>query len=259
MKKTALAITIALIAGFCFTITSLKKDATTKTERKQNFLEAAKKGNVTQLKEYISAGMNPNTIDKGGMTTLMYAAEEGHADAIQTLLNGGADVHRELGGATALVYAVWSGDPHSVQTLLKAGSNVHICLPLISKESIILCALCPHKKVELQDQVAIVTMLIESGAPIDYPDLFGSTPLSYAAYAGKLPLVTLFLKAGAPVNYSSSVTGATALIEAARKGHLEVVQALLAAGANPTIKDINGKEASDYAATEEIKALLLGN
>ena len=40
------------------------------------------------------------------------------------------------------------------------------------------------------------------------------------------------------------------------EGHTEIVKALLAAGADKSLKDINGKTALDWAKKEEIKALL---
>ena len=76
---------------------------------------------------------------------------------------------------------------------------------------------------------AMAAALIRLGADVDVRDRSdGETPLIRAARAGDVPLVRALLASGASVS-AASLTGATALGEAARDGHDEVVALLRAA------------------------------
>ena len=77
----------------------------------------------------------------------------------------------------------------------------------------------------------------------------GSAPaLIWAAGAKNYAAVRLLLAAGAPVDEDGDLDiGWTALMAAARNGDPEMVRMLLAAGANPRLKDPNGHNALRYA------------
>ena len=73
------------------------------------------------------------------------------------------------------------------------------------------------------------------------------TALAWAAGPfGNIATVELLLKAGANANASDN-NGMTPIIWAARYGDAERVEALVAAGADPAVKDGAGKDAADYA------------
>jgi hypothetical protein len=69
------------------------------------------------------------------------------------------------------------------------------------------------------------------------------TALIYAANKGHIKIVELLLNAGADVNSQTDI-GSTALIGAASDGHIETVQLLINAGANPDLYDIYGDTAA---------------
>ena len=87
------------------------------------------------------------------------------------------------------------------------------------------------------------------------------TPLAYAAWLGRPGIMSMLLENGARVDQKNSVTGRTALHEAAiaRMPHrwasypyseerqTEVVKVLLRHGADKKIKDKDGKTALDLA------------
>jgi len=62
------------------------------------------------------------------------------------------------------------------------------------------------------------------------------TALHYAAFAGHGELVDRLLAAGADVN-ARSTNGSTVVMMAAREGHAAIAKRLLAAGANPSLKN----------------------
>jgi hypothetical protein len=67
-----------------------------------------------------------------------------------------------------------------------------------------------------------------------------------AAVAGFAPVVQALLAAGAPVN-AADCHGQTALIHVGWYGHLELVDLLLAHGADPSLRTTNGSSALDFA------------
>ncbi|MBQ9579035.1 MAG: ankyrin repeat domain-containing protein [Ottowia sp.] len=113
-----------------------------------------------------------------------------------------------------------------------------------------------------------VRQALKDGASPDARKYFywGSMPaLTLAAQAGNLPVVQVLLEAlraqGELVVDAADVdVGVTALMAAAGAGHAAVVEALLAAGADPKRKDIDGHDALWFAqnagenVTKEAKA-----
>jgi len=75
--------------------------------------QAAKDGNMMEVKSLLESGVAPNPPDKDGWIALMEAAQAGHADVCQLLLDYGADPKAtiKLGewGMTALHYAARNG------------------------------------------------------------------------------------------------------------------------------------------------------
>ena len=70
-----------------------------------------------------------------------------------------------------------------------------------------------------------------------------------------MDVLPYLLKGGARIN-DANKSGYTALMLAARAGHTEVVESLLAAGANKYLKDGSGQNAADHAKTPQLKAML---
>ena len=76
-----------------------------------------------------------------------------------------------------------------------------------------------------------------------------------AARRGDASGVTKALQKGAAVNVQNE-HGSSALMLAALYGNTDIVQALLEAGADKTIKDYEGKTAYDLTANDQIRSLL---
>ena len=83
----------------------------------------------------------------------------------------------------------------------------------------------------------------------------GGTALMFAAETGQTNIVNALIARGADVNAQND-RGYTALMLAVQKNHLDAAKALIAAGADVNAKDKDGKTALDVAKTDEIKELL---
>jgi len=76
--------------------------------------------------------------------------------------------------------------------------------------------------------------LLNQGAEAALPDIWGNTPLMYAATTGHVKIGHLLLRHGAGVNAANHL-GLTALHFAANKGHYRMVRMLLAHGADANL------------------------
>lgn len=92
------------------------------------FLQAAERGDVAQLRTLLERGADVNAGQPGsGITALMGAAAGGHLEAVRLLLEEGADVNAHSGevGSTALMEAIESGHLEVVKVLLNGGADVN--------------------------------------------------------------------------------------------------------------------------------------
>jgi len=80
------------------------------------------------------------------------------------------------------------------------------------------------------DSFEVAQLLIARGANVNADGAHGTTPLLFAAAAGRTRMVELLLRNGADPE-TSTPSGQTALSEAARKGYLDIVKLLGAHGA----------------------------
>ncbi|KAI0216596.1 Osteoclast-stimulating factor 1 [Lamellibrachia satsuma] len=90
--------------------------------------EAAKRGNVTFMKECIANKVSVNGLDKAGSTPLHWAAHGGHMECMEMLLtvpNCEINVQNKLGD-TPLHSAAWKGHAHAVELLLEKGAHTDL-------------------------------------------------------------------------------------------------------------------------------------
>jgi len=104
-----------------------------------------------------------------------------------------------------------------------------------------------------------VALLLDHGAKVDATDGEDVTPLILASYRGQTDVVKLLLERGAAVNAREKRNGLSSLSHAVGRGEKELVSVLLAHGADPLLKDADGRTALERAeanGASEIVALL---
>ncbi len=93
-----------------------------------------------------------------------------------------------------------------------------------------------------------IKLLIEQGVNINANDDDGNTAILFAAEKGRIDVVNYLIEQGAYINYEN--TGITACHLAANKGHLEVVKLLIEKGALVNAETHEGMNALQFAAME---------
>jgi ankyrin repeat protein len=208
---------------------------------------AAQVGNVENVKLLLDKGVNVNATEgHRGQDALMWAAAEGHPEVIDLLIAHGAKVNSaSLGGTTPLVFAANRNDAKSVDRLIAAGADVNYAT---SDGTKILSLAAAAKATD------VVATLLDHGADPNVTDKQGNTPLHVAAQNGLLPMVEKLIAKGANLNARNAKTRPagdtpgpraisgeqTPLLLAARFAKVDVMQALIKAGADTKLKAQDG-------------------
>ena len=175
----------------------------------------------------------------GSFEEFFTAIHRNNAAQVQALLRRGFDPNtRAADGQVALTLALKLDALRAVQALLKSpklqveARNAH------DESALMLAAIKGHQE--------LAKTLIERDADVNKT---GWTPLHYAAsgvQARQPAMVALLLEQHAYID-ATSPNGSTPLMMAAQYGTHEVVQLLLAEGADPTLKNLIGLSAVDFA------------
>jgi ankyrin repeat protein len=202
-----------------------------------DWIEAARAGQTTRLRDLMAAGIDVNSVSPGGGTALAVAIDAGQAGAVQVLLEAGADVNaRSAAGVTALQTAAGAGDPAIVALVLAARPDLEAsCDQGPIQGTALTWAAC-------QGHTEAVQLLLAAGANPDAVDSSGTTALMKAAWWGHAESVRALLAGGAAINAANQL-GQTALIAAASRGHNDIVRDLLGAGADPRARTVDGTSA----------------
>lgn len=170
----------------------------------------------------LEAGAAMNQTDEDGMTALLVATVEGHADCVRLLLEMNADVDKAVdGGGTALMAASDLGHPACVHALLAGGASTDLASADGETALMLACA---------QGHAACVHALLGARAALNQAAIDGMTALHLACGEGQIECARALLAAGAAVN-QVDLSGMDALMIASLQGHIDCVRALLDANA----------------------------
>ncbi|MEV4737366.1 MULTISPECIES: ankyrin repeat domain-containing protein [unclassified Microbacterium] len=188
---------------------------------------------------------------------LLAAAAGGDADAVRAALDAGADLEaRGGGGMTALVAATKANHLAAARALIDAGADVN-AKDDIQDSAYLYAGARGHDE--------ILRLTLDHGADLASTNRYGGTALIPASERGLLSTIRILLDAGVDPNHVNNLHW-TALHEAIVLGdgsqtYVEVVRALLAGGADVTVRDGDGVLPHDLATArgyDAIAALLAG-
>jgi len=229
---------------------------------------AAFNDDLEATKLLLGAGATPKATTRvGAITPLLIACKNGNAAIVAAMLDAGADPNTTTAdGATALMTAAISGSADTVTLLLKRGANVNareaahqqtaLMFAAAANRAGVIAALVAHgadlkaatKVVPLEDE-----KLDDNGNPLPKKEseagstvtggntvMGGMTALLFAAREGHLDAVKALVAAGAEVNQISAGDHSSPLVIAVSNGHYEVGQFLVEHGADPNIANVDG-------------------
>ncbi|XP_051122739.1 uncharacterized protein LOC127245757 [Andrographis paniculata] len=248
-------------------------------EKVQNFLNAARTGNLDLLKKLANqldhgkglAQTVADVKDANKRGALHFAAREGQTEVCRYLLEDlKMDVDtKDEDGDTPLTHAARQGHIATAKYLVERGADPSIASELgatalhqaagIGDTDLLKFFLTKGVNVDLQSdagtpliwaaghaQPEAVKVLLENNANPSANTEDDITPLLSAVAAGSLACLELLIKAGASVNTSAG--GATPLHIAADGGSSDIINCLLQAGANPDAADEDGLKPIQVAA-----------
>jgi ankyrin repeat protein len=184
---------------------------------------------------------NMNQRDKDGRTPLHWAARCGREAHVERLIERGADVGAPDGKGVTPIGEAARGAMSIYQALLRAGADPNATIDRRDEDTILWNAVS-------WDDGQLAQLLLANGADVNRKNKRGRTALHQAALLSK-PVAAYVLASGTGVRLDETdAEGYTALHHAAKRGAREVVQILLAKGANKSLKTFAGKTALDLAA-----------
>jgi ankyrin repeat protein len=206
-------------------------------------LEAAYEGDAGRVAALLRDGADPDEANDFGATPLSEAARRGDAEVLKLLLDAGASPkHANAEGETALMAAARTGNVAAAKLLVKAGADIHARESWGGQTALIWAA--------AQNQPEMVLYLASKGADVNARSAVrnwdrrmtaeerpkdmnrgGMSALLFAARDGHIDTVQALLKAGADINFTDP-DDSTALLLALMNGHWDTAKLLIDAGAD---------------------------
>jgi hypothetical protein len=203
-----------------------------------DLLAACEKGDALEVRRLLGQGVSANASRDTGANALTYAIAGRHTEVVRLLLEARADPNRTSLGMAPLFLASEKGDVKTVQLLLDHGANVNAKLEAVDEEmkarngdTALIASAAPGIS------AATARLLLKAGADVNARADNGKTALMQAAANENLDVLKALLEAKADVKpMMEAPEEIDALSIAVGKGRADMVELLLAAGADATVK-----------------------
>ncbi|MDR2349510.1 MAG: ankyrin repeat domain-containing protein [Deltaproteobacteria bacterium] len=197
--------------------------------------------NLLVMKRLLGAKANPEAADIAGRTPLHYAARHnGNPDFARTLAEAGANLeHKDLRGATPIFGAAGNENEDILITLSRLGAD-----PLVRDSG----GTSPFFEAGLTNEnPKVLEEFLKLGADANGKNDLGLTPLMAAAGNPNPEIVRYLAVQGSEVNAVEPRGRSALMFSAWLNPDPRVSKALLYAGADPFVKDSEGKDALAHA------------
>ncbi|VDI26531.1 Hypothetical predicted protein [Mytilus galloprovincialis] len=242
---------ISCLGGFKNIAILLIDQGINAVESCNSLLNATNGGHDDIVEMLVKKGWDVNNVDMQGKTALFIACERGFLKIVLLLVDKNADIFRvNDNGETPLHAACLAGNIEIVRTLIE--HNGYIDMLDKDRES-------PLHKACRQGSTCVIQTLVDHGANINLVNTHGLTPLNLAMQNHDTKDVVMFTTREDVQTGSSKVTntwcqnnsfraqindttsylvryGLTPLYEACMDGDMNIVQSLIAKGANVNMK-----------------------
>jgi ankyrin repeat protein len=190
--------------------------------------EAAKNGDLDQVQRLVESGADVNAVGEHSITPFLWAYFSGHTEVVKYLLSRGGNVNYDgFSEGTLLTLAAFTGDVASISYLLDVGAEIDHAMPRGGETAL-------HHAAD-NDQTDAIRLLIRRGADVNHQTKHdGPSELNFGTFWGETPLHV-----------------------AAVRGDEAMIQALLAGGADKTIKTAEGETPLDQAERHQRPAEIL--
>lgn len=203
-----------------------------------------------------AAQIPPSAAEIARYAPLLHAAQRNDAAGVAREIEAGGDPNMRDGGGRAAVHIAAHASAHAaLEALVAKGADIR-ALDAQKYDAITIAAVA--------DDLATMALAIRLGGyPGAVTSPYAGTALIAAAHLGHAEVVKALIKAGAPLDHVNNLHW-TALMEAVVLGdggpaHQETVRALVAAGADRSLTDREGRTPLENARAmgfPEIAALL---
>lgn len=206
-------------------------------------------GGSVLVRKLLAMGTDVETRDDAGYSPLLHAVLRGKQQIAVTLLDGGADILQTLRDGTSVLHlACMSQYPDFVRMLLRNGAEVDAtdsqsCTPLMRiselrapiEDHLRVAALLSNVKYHVNPHSTKPTLVLADTWHVP------PGPLELEGTSTCLQIIQILLDHGANID-ACDTSGRTALMLATIAGYADSVKALLARGANASIKDNSGMD-----------------
>ena len=253
--------------SICLALTATA--ATYAADLPDEVFSSIRSNDLAAIRRYAADPASRDIRGRQGFTPLMHAAAFGSVDAMRILIDAKADVNaKNAHDATALIYGAW--DAARIRLLLDNGADPTVRTKQ-GQTVLLIASSVPGNAEGVRllmargapiDSRALIHVarwdfdltkaLVEKGADVNVTDgRQGFTALLSAAGSGQLDIVRLLIAKGAKIDQGNVSFGTvrhgdvalkelTPLMLAAPYGTPEMIQTLLAAGADPKRRDVRG-------------------
>lgn len=188
--------------------------------------------NLPCILHLLKHNVNVNIHNSSMKTPLIYAFEHKFYDAVEAIINAGADLDMyDRIGYTIFIHAIEENNESIIRLLIEKNVNINI-VSKYSNDSPLLIA-CKEENLQL------VQRLIDLGANIELQNDRMINPLLNVVQSGNLNQLSLLIKKNANINVKNN-DGMTPLLLSVLYGHNDLVNVLIDAGA-----DLDAQEYDD--------------